>query len=105
MIKEGILYYGGNKFYFWLGNLFKKWSDKLLKKGKVKIISNPVAKLINPFTVIINFTIDGSEKYQLVMEGDFKEKYKENDDGDPKIGEKELLMTINSFSNKWFKKE
>jgi len=105
MIKEDKLYYGGNKFYFWLGNLLKKYSDSLIRKGKVKIITNPTAKLVNPFTIIINFVVDGNEKCQLVMQGDYKDKYRESDDGVPNIGEHELLLTINSYSEKWYKKE
>lgn len=104
MIKDDKLFFGGNKFYFWLGNLFKKWSDKLIESGKTKIITNPSAKIVNPYTVIIMFLVDGSDKYQIVLQGDFKERYKNSEDGKLDIGEKELLMTIEKTTD-WFKRD
>jgi hypothetical protein len=105
MIKEDKLYIGGNRFYFWLGNLLKKWSDRLIDKGRVRIVTNPTAKIINPYTVIIMFLVDGVNKYQLIIQGDFKERYKNSEDGMIDIGENELLMTINSKRNNWFKRD
>jgi hypothetical protein len=105
MIKDDKLYIGGNKFYFWLGKVFKKWSDRLTERGKVKIVTNPSAKIVNPYTVIIMFLVDGVNKYQLILEGDFKEKYKNSEDGSIDIGEQELLLTINSMRKNWFKRD
>lgn len=105
MIKDDKLFFGGNKFLFWLGNLLKRWSDYFIEKGKVRIITNPTAKIVNPYTVIIMFLVDGSDKYQVVLQGDFKEKYKNSEDGKIEIGEKELLMTIDKSSNSWFKRD
>jgi hypothetical protein len=105
MIKEDKLYIGGNRFYFWLGNLLKKWSDRLIDKGRVRIVTNPTAKIINPYTVIIMFLVDGVNKYQLIIQGDFKERYKNSEDGMIDIGENELLLTINSMRKNWFKRD
>lgn len=105
MIKDDKLFIGGNRFYFWLGNILKKWSDKLIEKGKVKVITNPTAKIVNPYTVVIMFLVDGVNKYQIVLQGDFKEKYKNSEDGNIYISEKELLMSINHQSKNWFKRD
>ncbi len=104
MIKDGKLYFGGNKLFFWFGNLFKKFSDYLIEKGRVRIITNPSPRLINPFTILISFTMD-NEKYQVVIQGDFKTHYKESEDGIPKLKEDELFMIIEENKNLWFKKE
>lgn len=74
----------GNKFYLSYGNVllkisnfFKKYSDKYLTKDNKIIISNPTCKFINPFTLMFNFTVNNKDKYQLVHEGEFTNKYKE----------------------------
>jgi hypothetical protein len=105
MIKDSKLHIGGNKFFYWLGNLFKKWSERLIEKGKVVIVTNPSAKIVNPYTVIIMFLVDGNNKYQIVLQGDFKERYKNSEDGLLSIGEEELLTTIKSEIKNWFKRD
>jgi len=74
---------GGSRLAIWYGNqlgkvakYYQKRSDKLIAKGTKTIVSNPACKFINPFTVIFTFTVDNTDKYQLVHQGDFKDKYK-----------------------------
>jgi hypothetical protein len=104
MIKDSILYVGGNKLKHWLGKKIQKIGNKLIENGKPKLVTNPSCKLINPFTLMIYFTV-GTDKYQLVLQGDYKKHYKESDDCIPDIPEKEMFMIISSKRNSWFKKE
>jgi hypothetical protein len=75
---------GGSSFHLWRGkintkisNFFQKRADKLIKKGTKTIISKPSCKFINHCTLLINFTVNNNEKYQLVHQGKFTPKYKE----------------------------
>lgn len=102
---------GGNTSKHWLGkriqNLGKriqKKGEKLITKGKPQIVNNPTCKLVNPFTLLISFTVDGTDKYQVVLQGNYKEHYKESEDYVPDIKERELFMLINQSYNKWYKK-
>ena len=74
---------GGSRMAIWYGNqlgkvakYYQKRSDKLIAKGTKTIVSNPACKFFNAFTLIFTFTVDNTDKYQLVHQGDFKEKYK-----------------------------
>lgn len=74
---------GGSKLAIWYGNklgkigdYYQRRSDKFIDKGTKTIVSNPACKFINPFTLLFTFTVDNTDKYQLVHQGDFKEKYK-----------------------------
>lgn len=95
---------GGNKFQYWLGKKIQKWSNRLIENGRYKVVTNPSCKLVNPFTLLINFTVDGNEKYQLILQGDYKKHYKESEDSTPDISEKEMFMLINEKQQSWFKK-
>lgn len=106
------LYIRGNVLKFKIGELFLKISnffsiqgDKIIQKNKEKIVTNPTAKLFNPFTMVINFTVDNNEKYQILLQGDYKQKYKESEDGTLNLTEVELFDFIESYKDKWFKKE
>ncbi len=97
-------------------------SDKLIKAGTKTIISNPTCKFINHCTMIFNFTIDNSDKYQLVHEGRFTNLFKlhkEREDNHKKLlesgdidgefdelplGENEMYLVILEKRDKWFKK-
>jgi hypothetical protein len=96
---------GGNKIIYWMGNKIKNLGEKWVSKGKPATVTNPSAKLANPFTLIISFTVDSTEKYQLVTQGRYKEKYKNSEDGIPQISENEMMMIIMSRQKSWFKKE
>ncbi len=104
MIENSVLKVGGNRIRYKIGKRIKSWGSKMMEKGKYKVITNPSCKLINPFTLMINFTIDGSEKYQLILQGDYKKHYKESEDYTPDISESELFMLISGSKDKWFKK-
>lgn len=101
---DSALKLGGNKFQYWLGKKIQKWSNRLIENGRYKVVTNPSCKLVNPFTLLINFTVDGNEKYQLILQGDYKKHYKESEDFTPDISEKEMFMLINEKQQSWFKK-
>ena len=75
---------GGNSLSLWwgkvLGKIAKRYevrSAKYISKGNKTIVSNPTCKFINPFTLLFSFTVNNVDKYQLVHEGEFTERYKE----------------------------
>lgn len=112
MIENSTLRVGGNTLKVWIGEFFNSIGDFFTKKGtnmvvnnKPKIVTNPTAKLINPFTLIVSFTVDTNQKYQVVLQGDYKEKYKESENGEINLSENELFMIINSAQPIWYKKE
>lgn len=96
---------GGNKFLLALGNRLSKWGKRLVDKGTETTISNPSCKFINPFTLLVNFTVDGNKKYQLLLQGQYKDKYKEFQDSENPISEQEMFIIIRSHVNSWFLKE
>lgn len=74
---------GGNTLSLWrakintrISNYFSRRSDRLTKRGNKTIITNPSCKFINHCTIIFNFTVDNNEKFQLIHEGIFSDKYK-----------------------------
>lgn len=110
-IDNGILKVGGNRVRYVIGKRIQKWGSKMAERGKYKVVTNPSCKLINPFTLIINFTLDNTDKYQVVLQGDYKQHYKESDDTDdkathktPDIPERELFILINQSQDRWYKK-
>jgi len=109
-IDNGILKIGGNRLRYKIGKRIQKLGSKMMEKGKYKIVTNPSCKLINPFTLMINFTLDNTEKYQVVLQGDYKKHYKESDGSDdtlhkvPDIQERELFILINQSQANWYKK-
>ena len=105
VIKEGSLEIGGNRFKVWLGKKIQTLGTNLINKGKSKIITNPTCKLINPFTLIINFTVNNVEKYQVIVQGDYKKHYKESEDFILDLGEREMFIIISEKKGDWFKKE
>ena len=112
MIENSTLRVGGNSLKVWFGKFINDIGEFFTKKGttmvvnnKPKIVTNPSGKLINPFTLIITFTVDTNQKYQVVLQGDYKEKYKECENGEINLSENELFMIINSAQPIWFKKE
>lgn len=99
---------GGNSIKLWLGNKLDKIAKKLINAGTETSISNPSMDCINPFTVIFKFTVTdslSSNKYQLILQGDFKDFYKKKtSDEEFNITEEEMFMSILSNKNKWFLK-
>jgi hypothetical protein len=67
---------GGSKFSLKLGAYFGKLSKKFLERGSKKILSNPTSKFVNPFTLILTFTMNNVDKYQVTLVNDYKEKFK-----------------------------
>jgi hypothetical protein len=112
MIENSTLRVGGNTLKVWMGEFLNNIGEFFTKKGtnmvvnnKPKIVTNPTAKLINPFTLIVSFTVDTNQKYQVVLQGFYKEKYKESENGEINLSENELFMIINSAQPIWYKKE
>lgn len=111
MIENSTLSVGGNTILTFIGevlsNVGKKineFGDRMVINNKTKYVTNPVANLINPFTLIISFTVDVNDKYQIILQGDYKQNYKDMQEGNFNIGENELFIIINSNKNLWFKK-
>jgi hypothetical protein len=109
---DEILKIGGNSFKEkigkWIDNIGKKirdWGSDISERAKPTIISNPLCKVVNPFTIIISFTVNSSEKYQLVLEGDYKQYYREYPEGIVDISTEEVFYVIRTNQGKWFKKE
>lgn len=112
MIENSTLRVGGNTFGVWFGEFLNKIGEYFSRKGtnmvinnKPKIVTNPSGKLVNPFTLMVSFTVDTNQKYQIVLQGDYKEKYKESDNGELNLSENELFLIIGTSRERWFKKE
>lgn len=119
MIENGVMRVGGNtlKVWFWnsfanlglglqnLGLRIENIGKERSLKNRAKVVANPTAKLINPFTMIVSFTVDVNEKYQIVLQGDYKQNYKDCVDGAVSIAEENLFLIINQHQKEWFKKE
>lgn len=113
MIENSTLKVGGNTILVWLGKKmeklsFKKISEagaKMIINNSTKLVTNPIAKLYNPFTLIISFTVDTNLKYQIVLQGDYKQKYKDCIEGNINLTEKEIFLIINQHPKNWFKKD
>ena len=112
MIENSTLRVGGNSIKVWLGDVISntggilvKWGTKYSTKNKPRLVTNPSAKLINPFTLMISFTVDTNDKYQIIAQGDYKQKYKECVDGQIELSENDQFMIINQNRTLWFKKE
>lgn len=100
----GRLEVGGNRFNLWVGNYLVKIGEYFIAKGKTIIITNPSCNFYNPFTLIISFTVDSNSKCQMIMEGDYKVKYKEHGTEDNPITEQEMFMIIKENKKRWFYK-
>lgn len=95
---------GGRPFLVKWGNRFNRWGDKLLKKGSKTLISNPKSKLLDPFLLKIDFTVNNTKKYQLVMQGDYKSRYKDYGTDENPLSVSEMFMLITSNQSKWYLK-
>lgn len=92
MIENSTLRVGGNSILVFIGKqlsnigaYLNKKGDSIVANNKTKFVTNPTASLVNPFTLIINFTVDVSEKYQIILQGDYKQNYKDAVDGEELI--------------------
>ncbi len=112
MIENSTLRVGGNSIKVWFGEFLESIGRKILDMGSKivsnnnpKLVTNPSAKLFNPFLLVVSFTVDTNQKYQVVLQGDYKEKYKECEDGMVNLTEREMFMIINSSREIWFRKD
>jgi hypothetical protein len=100
---------GGNKFFHWIGSLFVSIGTGLVNKHKSKTITNMGFEFVNPFTLMINFVVDNSDKYQIIIQGDYKDKYIEwsrskGEDPQQIINDDRLFALISDHRSRWFKK-
>lgn len=102
---ESQLKVGGRPLLFKVGHLLTSLGAKMMSKHRHKTVTNPTSKLANPFTLIVSFTVDNNDKYQIVIQGDYKKIYKETEDNTPDISQKELFIIIGENQNLWYKKE
>lgn len=106
MIENSTLKLGGNTIFMKFGEILEKWGKNITSKNKPIVVTNPTARLVNPFTLIVNFTVDTMNKYQVVLQGDFKTKYKEiKEDDTSSLSEEEMFKIIAGSQKDWFKKE
>lgn len=96
---------GGNRFKFWFGTKLLNMGTRIISRNKQDTITNPTAKLVNPFTLIVSFTVNNVDKYQVVTQGDYKKIYKSSEDLVPEISESEMFIIIDSSKSDWFKKD
>ena len=101
----------GNTPFLWLGQLLLKITtpiynkaNELIEENRTKIVSNPSAEFFNPFTMVISFTVDVSSKFQILLQGDYRDKYKESGDKSVALSDEDLYIIINQNRNLWFKK-
>ncbi len=87
-----------------LGNWYINRGNKHIAKGQMTVISNPTCKFINPYTLMLSFTVNTNNKYQLIVQGDFKEKYKISTTEDNPIPTEEMFMVITHRKREWFLK-
>lgn len=100
---------GGNKFFYSVGKMFVSLGNSMINRNKSKVITNMSFEFINPFTLMINFVIDNTEKFQIIKQGDFKEKYIEwsksnKEESNSILNEDQLFILITENRSKWFKK-
>ena len=110
-IENSTLKIGGNDVFLWLGKKIAKWAvnlqawgEKLEIRSKPTLVTNPSGFLYNPFTLILAFTVDTNDKFQIVFQGDYKQKYKDCENGNIIISEDEMFMIINQNRKMWFRK-
>lgn len=106
---------GGNSLILWYGKLLSKISnyysnrsEKYIKKGRKTIILNPRCQFVSRFALMLDFTVDVNSKYQLVIQGDFKEKYKEWEETNKQempVGDQEMFEIIKNHKDRWYLKE
>lgn len=95
---------GGSPFLLKMGQRFNRWGENLTKRGTRTVISNPTARLLGPFVLKIDFTVDTTKKYQLVIQGDYKSRYKDFGTEESPLTTNEMFMLIVQSQNKWYLK-
>lgn len=96
---------GGNKLRLRWGNYLTRIGAKHISKGEILTVTNPTSKLHSPYLLVINFTVNNTDKYMVALKGDYKEKYKEQVDGKDIISVDEMHILIKDKRAEWFLKD
>lgn len=111
MIENSTLRIGGNTLLVWFGKSLDRLAKQIQQLGNDMIVNNsptlvtnPSAKLYNPFTLVVSFTVNGIEKYQLVQQGNYKQIFKDGAELSDELSENELFMIINQNRDSWYLK-
>jgi hypothetical protein len=96
---------GGNKLRLRWGNYLTRVGAKHISKGEVLTVTNPTSKLHSPYLLVINFTVNNTDKYMVALKGDYKERYKEQVDGKDPITVDEMHILIKDKRTEWFLKD
>ena len=96
---------GGNAMLLKLGTKLTKLGAKYTNKGNKLVVTNPSCKLHSPHLLVINFTVNNTDKYQLTLQGNYKEKYKETGKEDNPISSGEMFILIKEHNKEWFLKD
>jgi hypothetical protein len=96
---------GGNTFLRKVGTYLTKVGTKWVNKGNKLVATNPTCKLHSPYLLVINFTVNNTDKYTLTLQGDYKERYKEKGTEDNPITIDEMFILIRDKRSQWYKKD
>ncbi len=96
---------GGNALFRRWGNYLTKVGSKYLKRGNKLIVTNPMCKLHSPYLLVINFTVNNTDKYTLTLQGNYKDVYKEKGNEEDPITVDEMFILIRDKQNMWYLKE
>lgn len=127
MIENDKMRLGGNTLKIWLGTFLvnlsnklsgkvaaylKEWGESSIDSGRPKYVTNPAAKFYNPFTLVVAFTFDTTQKYQIVLQGDYKQQYKkkikegdDSEEGESDLSTEQMFMIISQHRKEWFRKD
>ena len=104
-----------HSFWLWISSRIENRSERLHRAGTKVVLSNPSCKYINHCTLMLNFTVDNTDKYQIIHEGRFTDRYKEfkkkekaaldagEEFDEMPLGNKEMFLLINAKYNQKFK--
>lgn len=95
-----IIFYCPAKKILEHGTQLKKWIERF-HTNKLYNISNMEPTLFNGNTYQIRFSAN-EKKYQLTLEGDFGEKYKNLSQGEKIANDDEMFETIKDNRRLWF---
>jgi hypothetical protein len=87
-----------------IGERYIKKGRKYVKLGSDINITNPTSRLLTPYILVVNFTVNFTEKYTITTQFDYKELYKIKGSEDNPITMDEMFKVITHRRDKWFLK-